>query len=95
MYGECDGIEHVLPVSLLPLPVVSEMDTEFREPRSERSRNIPLAGPAIPDNRAPYGARRVVDERQPSTCRDTAELPAESWQPSQSIEGPFRHVLKD
>src|SRR5688572_11353434 len=57
-----NGVEHVLPVSLLPAPVLCEIDAEARVPRGDGDGDLALRGSAIADDGRARALRRVHGE---------------------------------
>ena len=48
--GERDGVEHVEPEALLPLPVLRQVDAQMREAESHRDRGLDLRRLAVSEN---------------------------------------------
>ena len=80
-----DRVEHVLPVPLFPLAVLSEVDTESRESLRHDSCDLVLARPAIADQVLADLLRRVHDDRLPAPVCHPMHVLGESVHASETL----------
>src|SRR5258708_5399362 len=90
-----DGIEHVVPIPVLPLPVLATVDAKLRVPTDERFDDFGLPSPAIVEEGAAHSFRRIARERYAVRTRHPAEQSTEGGQASQQTTRPIRNVFDD
>lgn len=84
--GQRHGVEHVVPVAILPLSVLPAIDPELRESPDERPDDLRLTRPAIVEQRSTHRLGGVGREREIVLVCQASQEPAErgkSWLRSQ------------
>lgn len=80
---EGHGVEHVLPVALLPASILGEVDPKRWVAPGERDRDLAFRRPAVSDERLAHGLRGVSNEWNGAGLRDPRDALPKSVQPVQ------------